>query len=167
MPFINKLMQKNFCHLHILHLSSVTQETFLRYFEKYSLSTAEQAVKCLYTIARNLCIDEYRRKHPESLQESSVQEEWKEEQLLTSLAVKSALSELEMYRGKNYNCINYTCQTVVTLNRSPSTSTSKAPPWSSEKLLAMANPKPLPSVFLDASPLTNRSVRSAGSTVSS
>lgn len=73
----------------------ITQETFLRYFEKYSLSTAEQAVKCLYTIARNLCIDEYRRKHPESLQESSVQEEWKEEQLLTSLAVKSALSELE------------------------------------------------------------------------
>lgn len=73
----------------------ITQETFLRYFEKYRLSTAEQTMKCLYTIARNLCTDEYRRKHPESLQESSVQEDWEEEQLLTSLAVKSALSELE------------------------------------------------------------------------
>lgn len=73
----------------------VTQETFLRYFEKYHLSTAEQAVKCLYTIARNLCIDEYRRKPLEPLQESSVLEDWKEEQMLTSLTVKSALSELE------------------------------------------------------------------------
>lgn len=73
----------------------ITQETFLRYFENYRLSTAEQIMKCLYTIARNLCIDEYRKKHPESLQESFVQEAWEEEQFLTSLAVKSALSELE------------------------------------------------------------------------
>lgn len=73
----------------------ITQETFLRFFEKYRLSTAEQAMKCMYTIARHLCIDEYRRKHPESLQESFVQKDWEEEQLLTSLAVRSALSELE------------------------------------------------------------------------
>lgn len=73
----------------------ITQETFLRYFEKYHLSTTEQAVKCLYTIARNLCIDQYRKKAPAPLPESSVQEDWDEDQLLTGLAVKSALSELE------------------------------------------------------------------------
>lgn len=39
----------------------ITQETFLRYFEKYPALTGERALKCLYTIARNLCIDEYRR----------------------------------------------------------------------------------------------------------
>lgn len=37
----------------------ITQETFLRYLEKYQGSTAGQALKCLYTIARNLCVDEY------------------------------------------------------------------------------------------------------------
>lgn len=77
----------------------ITQETFLRYFEKYNLNTTEKAVKCLYTIARNLCIDEYRRKPLLSLEESFVQEQSAkdsdEEQLLTGLAVRTALSKLE------------------------------------------------------------------------
>lgn len=73
----------------------VTQETFLRYYENYSLHTAEQTIRCLYTIARNLCIDTYRKKQPEPLDESLVQEDLNEDQLLTALMVKSALSELE------------------------------------------------------------------------
>ena len=77
----------------------ITQETFLRYFEKYSLSTAEWAVKYLYTIARNLCIDEYRQKPLLPLEDSLMQEQpakdSDEEQLLTGLSVRTALSKLE------------------------------------------------------------------------
>lgn len=77
----------------------ITQETFLRYFEKYDLTTTEQAVKCLYTIARNLCIDEYRRKSLLPLEESFMPEQptkgSDEEQLLTGLAVRTALSKLD------------------------------------------------------------------------
>lgn len=73
----------------------VTQETFLRYYENYRLHTAEQTIRCLYTIARNLCIDAYRKKQPDPLDESLVQEDLSEDQLLTALMVKSALSELE------------------------------------------------------------------------
>ncbi|MDE6219965.1 MAG: RNA polymerase subunit sigma-24, partial [Lachnospiraceae bacterium] len=39
----------------------ITQETFLRYLEKYQCTAAKKALNCLYTIARNLCVDEYRR----------------------------------------------------------------------------------------------------------
>lgn len=77
----------------------ITQETFLRYFKKYNLITTEQAVRCLYTIARNLCIDEYRRKPLLPLAESLMQEQpakdSDEEQLLTGLAVRTALSKLD------------------------------------------------------------------------
>ena len=41
-----------------------TQETFLRYFEHYPFLTSAAALKCLYTIARNLCVDEYRKARP-------------------------------------------------------------------------------------------------------
>ena len=51
-------------------------------------------------------------------------------------------------------------QTVMALKRSPSTMMSKVPPWSSVKDLAMARPKPLPSVFRALSPRTKRSTSS-------
>lgn len=76
----------------------LTQETFLRYFAKYSHTTNEQTLKYLYTIARNLCIDEYRRPKPEPLDESVPEAsgiQLMEEQLLTGVAVRSALSNLE------------------------------------------------------------------------
>lgn len=92
----------------------LTQETFLRYLENYQGHTKEQALRCLYTIARNLCVDEYRRsarEHPQKaqcaaggaadacLQEysgrgESVQES-PDEHLLTSLAVRRAVAALE------------------------------------------------------------------------
>lgn len=43
----------------------ITQETFLRYFQRYDHVTGGEALECLYTIARNLCIDEYRRRSGE------------------------------------------------------------------------------------------------------
>lgn len=86
----------------------ITQETFLRYFEAYQSMKGEAALKYLYTIARNLCIDEY-RKHPresqkaERMQDKFLQESqgissengFLEEAVVTSLAVSSALSQLE------------------------------------------------------------------------
>mgnify|MGYP007107300747 CR=1 FL=1 len=48
------------------------------------------------------------------------------------------------------------------MNRSPSTASSKVPPWSSVRLRAMDSPRPEPSVFLDLSPRTKRSVSSSG-----
>ena len=47
----------------------ITQETFLRYFQRYDHVTGREALKCLYTIARNLCIDEYRRRTGERMLE--------------------------------------------------------------------------------------------------
>lgn len=47
----------------------ITQETFLRYFQRYDHVTGGEALKCLYTIARNLCIDEYRRRTGERMLE--------------------------------------------------------------------------------------------------
>ena len=86
-----------YCYFKLHHRETaedITQETFLRYLEKYNCATKEQTLKCLYTIARNLCIDEYRRRPMAPLDES-LQESSKEEQLLTRLTVNSALSELE------------------------------------------------------------------------
>ena len=47
----------------------ITQETFLRYFQRYDHVTGREALKCLYTIARNLCIDEYRKRTGERMLE--------------------------------------------------------------------------------------------------
>jgi len=89
-----------YCYFKLHHRETaedITQETFLRYFEKYNCATAEQTLKCLYTIARNLCIDEYRRRPAAPLDETMPDrsKEEQEEQILTSLAVKSALSQLK------------------------------------------------------------------------
>ncbi len=80
----------------------ITQETFLRFWEAYQGKPAGQALKYLYTIARNHCVDEYRRHSMESkknekeaLQSASKENGFCEEAILTSLAVKAALSELE------------------------------------------------------------------------
>lgn len=86
-----------YCYFKLHHRETaedITQETFLRYFERYHCTTAEQTLKCLYTIARNLCTDEYRRRATVQLEES-VAEDSKEETILTGLAVQSALSGLE------------------------------------------------------------------------
>lgn len=94
-----------YCYFKLHHQETaedITQEAFLRYFEKYPYAADEQSLRCLYTIARNLCIDEYRRYHMESLDGSfkeefrkELQEDFREEQRLTGIAVKSVLSYLE------------------------------------------------------------------------
>ena len=101
----------------------ITQETFLRYFQRYDHVTGGEALKCLYTIARNLCIDEYRRRSGERTLECVYgncfrsdlrKENWvqddlmrgnckgdellrenQEDQIITTLTVREALSELQ------------------------------------------------------------------------
>ena len=71
----------------------VTQETFLRYLEHYSFSNTASAMKYLYSIARNLCVDEYRRPRTEEI-EASIPGTATEETIITNLTVRSALNKL-------------------------------------------------------------------------
>jgi len=71
----------------------ITQETFLRFLESETYQNTGKALQYLYTVARNICIDEYRKKQDENLTEE-LAEEGIEEQLLTSIAIKAALEEL-------------------------------------------------------------------------
>ncbi len=45
----------------------LTQETFLKYFAQSSYMEYGKKLAYLYTIARNLCIDDFRKKQPEKL----------------------------------------------------------------------------------------------------
>lgn len=76
----------------------ITQETFLRFFESASYRDTGQALRYLYTIARNLCIDEYRRAGASpSLEEISGRtgdSAPPENAVLTRLSVQKSLSEL-------------------------------------------------------------------------
>ena len=79
----------------------ITQETFLRFFESSSYINTGKAIQYLYTIARNLCVDEYRKHRKEVLEE--VLEEVLDdeavdidatEHMITQISVRLALSQL-------------------------------------------------------------------------
>lgn len=72
----------------------ITQQTFLLFIESHTYRNTGQELQYLYTIARNLCIDEYRRKPLECLSEE-IEEHDTEERLVTSIAVRAALAELK------------------------------------------------------------------------
>lgn len=85
----------------------ITQETFLRFWESRDYHSEGKALRYLYTIARNLCIDEYRKKKYRGLAEEF--DETKdtgnssphgadtdmEEKVITSMTVRAALDELD------------------------------------------------------------------------
>lgn len=91
----------------------ITQEAFLRYLERYRHASSETALKYLYTISRNLCIDEFRKPSGIPLEQNprkfiasfsgkgicitSSEDAVSlsgEEELLNALALRSALQEL-------------------------------------------------------------------------
>lgn len=81
----------------------ITQETFLRFLEKGRYQEKGQRLNYLYTIARNLCIDEYRKNWEEPLEKEKIEaaqteksktETGLEEGLVQSLWIKEALEEL-------------------------------------------------------------------------
>lgn len=78
----------------------IVQEAFLRFWQKRSYQDTEKEMAILYTIARNLCIDEFRRAAPqciESIEDHSELAACKEaepESHLDRVAVEAALEEL-------------------------------------------------------------------------
>lgn len=80
----------------------LTQETFLRSLESERFLAGGSPLAFLYTVARNLCIDEYRRKKPFPMKEEELfffadtvsEKVWREEQLLDTLVLRQALLEL-------------------------------------------------------------------------
>jgi len=57
----------------------ITQETFLRFFESKGYRDVGRPLAYLYTIARNLCMDEFRKASMEELKEEIVQNGFEEE----------------------------------------------------------------------------------------
>lgn len=76
------------------HLAEdLTQETFLRCLESDSFANAGQPLAFLYRVARNLCVDEFRRNKPQELPEN-LWGEPTEEGLVGALTLRMALGEL-------------------------------------------------------------------------
>ncbi len=86
----------------------ITQETFLRFLESKDYHNEGKALRYLYTIARNLCIDEYRKKKYQNFEEGFDEAEGMrnsprsgavssdmEERVISSMTVQAVLSELE------------------------------------------------------------------------
>lgn len=90
-----------YCYFKLHHRESaedITQETFLRFFGSEGYQDTGRTLQYLYTIARNLCIDEYRRLGREPLltepEVDAAATDDREESILTAVALKEALREL-------------------------------------------------------------------------
>ncbi|MFQ8688296.1 MAG: RNA polymerase sigma factor [Blautia sp.] len=85
-----------YCYFKLHHqqmAEDITQETFLRFLEDNAYYERGQKLRYLYTIAHNLCVDVYRRKQTEPLTDDLLSED-KENEILTSIAIKEALLQL-------------------------------------------------------------------------
>lgn len=86
-----------YCYYKIQHreiAEDITQETFLRFFESVGYQETGKELQYLYTIARNLCIDEY-RKHPTEPLDETIADNDAEDKIVEQLSIQIALSELE------------------------------------------------------------------------
>lgn len=93
----DKIFRYCYYKVHDRHLAEdLTQETFLR--AQKSRQQIDVSERYLYTIARNLCIDEFRRKKAEAVEEETLEEtlpqEGFEASLLEKIALEQALSKL-------------------------------------------------------------------------
>ncbi len=98
----DKIYRYCYFHLHERELAEdITQDVFLRYFSSCRTLDSLSMLKYLYTIARNLCIDEYRKKgrcqeeNYEEPPEGQACADSEEEQTIVSYAVRKALEEME------------------------------------------------------------------------
>ena len=71
----------------------ITQETFLRFLENSTYKENGKELNYLYTIARNLCIDEYRKRVSEELPEE-LPIESAEEAIVEGLDMRCAFAKL-------------------------------------------------------------------------
>lgn len=77
----------------------ITQETFLRFFGKEQYQSGENPMKVMYTIAKNLCTDEFRKKR-ELLFEDAGQREaagdsFMEEDIVNAGILREAMGKLD------------------------------------------------------------------------
>lgn len=72
----------------------ITQETFLRFYQRFGHYGSDFTLQYMYRIAHNLCVDRYRRGEEEELTEELVRE-GHEEQVLRKVWVEEALSKLK------------------------------------------------------------------------
>jgi len=85
-----------YCFFRLKHqqlAEDITQETFLRFFESSYRETG-RPLAYLYTIARNLCIDEFRKVPTEELTEE-ISRKGFEEELVRNLSLAKAMEELD------------------------------------------------------------------------
>lgn len=76
------------------HLAEdITQETFLRFFQSGNYKDTGRPLAYLYTIARNLMFDEFRKVQTEELQEDIPQKGF-EDELICKASLKQAMEAL-------------------------------------------------------------------------
>lgn len=86
-----------YCYIKVKHKETaedITQETFLRYLEHPQYSSIDKTLQLLYTIAGNLCRDEFRKHKTDELTDAEASSENVEENVLSDLELKNALRNL-------------------------------------------------------------------------
>lgn len=86
-----------YCYLRVKKreiAEDITQETFLRYLERPQYHNIDKTLQLLYTIAGNLCADEFRKRPSSEISEDTVSDENLEENVLTNLSLHQALNRL-------------------------------------------------------------------------
>lgn len=86
-----------YCFLRVRHKETaedITQETFLRYLEHPHYNSVDKTLQLLYTIAGNLCTDEFRRKKTAELSAAEVSDENVEEDVISGYELRQALDRL-------------------------------------------------------------------------
>lgn len=86
-----------YCFLRVREKSAaedLTQETFLRYLEHPQYYNTDKTLQLLYTIAGNLCTDQFRKGRTAELPENEPSAENIEESVLSDIDLKNALGRL-------------------------------------------------------------------------
>ncbi|MCL2189400.1 MAG: RNA polymerase sigma factor [Defluviitaleaceae bacterium] len=91
----DKIFKYCFFKVKNAHLAEdITQETFLRFFTQHKYVSRGKPLAYLYTLARNLCIDHFRKKTTEPLSDGDTPAPSPYEAVETSVALQTALAAL-------------------------------------------------------------------------
>lgn len=86
-----------YCYLRVHNRETaedLTQETFLRYLEHPQYHSMDKTLQLLYTIAGNLCTDEFRKGNAAEMPDDISSDIDIEEDVLNNVLLKQALAEL-------------------------------------------------------------------------
>lgn len=75
----------------------IVQETYLKFWKSHTYKDTGKELAYLYTIARNLCVEEFRRRKEEDIDkiiDYEADEKMNPESLINRLAIESALEQL-------------------------------------------------------------------------